>query len=179
MKHVLYSEEYIYYLQLKRYKCLSKLGRVLMLWSKGILPPNWYPRIAPLLCNFRNSKNIRIRWFSLKIAASSCFCGSQAQKPNRASTNGFWSFWPWYHKNAYNGKPRSFLPGFPSTKARKITCCFRSSDFLLYRKSYMQTGKMSGILHIHLFLQYSADSLYLMFWYVPLHMSSLYIVIWA
>ena len=31
MKHVLYSEEYIYYLQLKRYKCLSKLGRVLML----------------------------------------------------------------------------------------------------------------------------------------------------
>ena len=39
MKHVLYSEEYIYYLQLKRYKCLSKLGRVLMLWSKGILPP--------------------------------------------------------------------------------------------------------------------------------------------
>ena len=39
MKHVLYSEEYIYYLQLKRYKCLDKLGRVLMLWSKGILPP--------------------------------------------------------------------------------------------------------------------------------------------
>lgn len=31
MKHVLYSEEYIYYLQLKRYKCLSKLGRVLTL----------------------------------------------------------------------------------------------------------------------------------------------------
>ena len=42
MKHVLYSEEYIYYLQLKRYKCLSKLGRVLMLWSKGILPPTGF-----------------------------------------------------------------------------------------------------------------------------------------
>ena len=64
---------------------------------KRYFAPNWYPRIAPLLCNFRNSKNIRIRWFSLKIAASSCFCGSQAKKPNRASTNGFWSFWPWYH----------------------------------------------------------------------------------
>ena len=53
------------------------------------------------------------------------------------------------HKNAYNGKPRSFLPGFPSTKSRKITCCFRSSDFLLYRKSYMRTGKKSGTRHSH------------------------------
>ena len=51
--------------------------------------------------------------------------------------------------NAYNGKPRSFLPGFPSTKSRKITCCFRSSDFLLYRKSYMRTGKKSGTRHSH------------------------------
>ena len=62
--------------------------------SKIMTVPNWYPRIAPLLCNFRNSKNIRIRWFSLKIAASSCFCGSQAQSLIVQARTAFGAFDP-------------------------------------------------------------------------------------
>ena len=66
MKHVLYSEEYIYYLQLKRYKCLSKLGRVLMLWSKGILPPTDIHELLRCYATFAILKTFGFADFSKK-----------------------------------------------------------------------------------------------------------------
>ena len=75
MKHVLYSEEYIYYLQLKRYKCLSKLGRVLMLWSKGILPPTDIHELLRCYATFAILKTFGFADFPWKSLHPHVFAG--------------------------------------------------------------------------------------------------------
>lgn len=55
--------------------------------------------------------------------------------------------------NIQRGLDRKFPFSQPSLLNYKLLLiiCSRSSDFLLYRKSCMQTDKMSGTRHIRLF----------------------------
>ena len=64
---------------------------------KRYFAPNWCLRIAPLQSSSRNSTNIRNPLIYCVNRYFLMFCGSQVQKPYRASTNGFLSFCPWHH----------------------------------------------------------------------------------
>ena len=94
MKHVLYSEEYIYYLQLKRYKCLSKLGRVLMLWSKGILPPTDIHELLRCYATFAILKTFGFADFLRKSLHPHVFAGPKLQNLIVQARTAFGAFAP-------------------------------------------------------------------------------------
>ena len=56
-------------------------------------------RIATLLRSFRNPPNIRNPLIYCVNRYFLIFGVSQVQKPYRASTNSFLTFWHWYHRN--------------------------------------------------------------------------------
>ena len=94
MKHVLYSEEYIYYLQLKRYKCLSKLGRVLMLWSKGILPPTDIHELLRCYATFAILKTFGFADFPWKSLHPHVFAGPKLKNLIVQAGTAFGAFDP-------------------------------------------------------------------------------------
>ena len=94
MKHVLYSEEYIYYLQLKRYKCLSKLGRVLMLWSKGILPPTDIHELLRCYATFAILKTFGFADFPWKSLHPHVFAGPKLKNLIVQARTAFGAFDP-------------------------------------------------------------------------------------
>ena len=105
MKHVLYSEEYIYYLQLKRYKCLSKLGRVLMLWSKGILPPTDTNELLRCYATFAILKAFGFADFPWKSLHPHVFAGPKLKNLIVQARTAFGAFDPGiiqYTKKVYD-----------------------------------------------------------------------------
>ena len=87
------------------YKIAAKSGYlvsrmyIMILGSKGLLPPTRCLRIAPLQSNSRNSINIRNPHIYCVNSYFLMFSGSQVQMSYLASKNDILTFRPWHHGN--------------------------------------------------------------------------------
>ena len=82
------------YLQLKRYKCLSKLGRVLMLWSKGILPPTDIHELLRCYATFAILKTFGFADFLWKSLHPHVFAGPKLKTLIVQARTAFGAFDP-------------------------------------------------------------------------------------
>ena len=82
------------YLQLKRYKCLSKLGRVLMLWSKGILPPTDIHELLRCYATFAILKTFGFADFPWKSLHPHVFAGPKLKNLIVQARTAFGAFDP-------------------------------------------------------------------------------------
>ena len=119
------------------YKIAAKSGYlvsrmyIMILGSKGLLPPTRCLRIAPLQSNSRNSINIRNPHIYYVNSCFLMFNGFQIQMSYLASKNDILNFSPWHHHTRFCFKKEPlvliiFFTSFCVCFLRQVRCHLRS-----------------------------------------------------